>query len=156
MKRLMVAFAFVLIFTSISRAQSPAPIAEDKRQEIEKMLKLAGIEKQIPQMLAQVIARFKAQSPEISDEFWVKFQKKVDPHEFVEEMIPLYDEYYTLDDLKAINAFYETPAGQKLLSVRPQIMQGSMKIGQEWGAKLGAEVEEEMRQEQAAKTKAPQ
>ena len=62
---------------------------------------------------------------------------------------PLYDKYYTLDDLKAINAFYASPTGQKVLTSLPQIMQESMKIGQEWGAKIGAQAEEEIKQEKA-------
>lgn len=151
MKNLLLVFAFLTVLMPVLHAQDPAPIAPEKRQEIEKLLKTTGVEKLIPQMMGQVINMLKAQAPGIPDEFWVKFQQKVDAHELIEKMIPLYDKYYTIDDLKAINAFYETPTGQKLLSAAPQIMAESMKIGQEWGAKIGAEAEEEIKQEKAGK-----
>jgi hypothetical protein len=52
-----------------------------------------------------------------------------------------------LEDLKAVNAFYESPAGQRLLVVAPMAMQDAMKIGQEWGEKLGKEAATEAEQE---------
>jgi hypothetical protein len=150
MKKLLLAFTFVVLFAGISFAQ--AQIADDKRQEIEKMLRLTGTEKLMTQMLGQMIASIKAQSPAVPNDFWVRFQQKLDTHQFLEKLMPLYDKYYTVDDLKAINAFYESAAGQKVLSSLPQIMQESMKIGQEWGSQIGAQASEEIKQEQA-KTK---
>lgn len=71
-------------------------------------------------------------------------------------LMSIYDKYYTVEDLKAINAFYESPSGQKVLSTLPQIMQESMKIGQEWGSKIGAQAAEEIKQEKANKKKKAQ
>jgi uncharacterized protein len=153
MKKLLLALTFALALSSISHAQdqTPAPIPDAKRQEIEKMLKLTGTEKLMNQMLTQMIAAMKAQSPGVPDEFWAKFQQKMDMRELIDKLIPVYDKYYTIADLKAINAFYESPTGQKVLVSLPQIMQESMKIGQEWGAKVGAEAETEIKQENANK-----
>jgi hypothetical protein len=57
------------------------------------------------------------------------------------------DKYYTIDDLKAVNAFYESPAGQKLLATLPQVMQ----IGQAWGQKIGKEAADEAEKEMKKK-----
>ena len=111
------------------------------------MLKLTGTEKLMTQMMNQMIAGLKAQSPEVSEEFWTKFQKKLDTHGLIDQLIPIYDKYYTIDDLKAVNAFYESPAGQKVLTVLPSLMQESMKVGQEWGTKIAADALDEIRQE---------
>jgi hypothetical protein len=46
-----------------------------------------------------------------------------------------------------VNAFYESPTGQKILSTLPQVMAESMKIGQEWGEKIGREAAEEIQAE---------
>ena len=98
------------------------------------------------QMKTQMLSAFKQQMPRVPEEFWIKFQQKMDVNELLEKIIPLYDKYYTIEDLKAVNAFYGSPAGQKVLSTLPQIMQESMKIGQEWGAKIGKQAEEEVQQ----------
>ena len=46
----------------------------------------------------------------------------------------------TLEDLKEIIRFYQTPVGQKFAKSTPLIMQESMQIGQQWGMKLGLEI----------------
>ena len=95
----------------------------------------------------QLIASFKTQMPQVPEAFWTKFQQKMDTRELINKIIPIYDKYYTIEDLKAVNAFYETPAGQKVLSTLPQIMQESMKVGQEWGQKMGKQAADEAEQE---------
>ncbi len=46
------------------------------------------------------------------------------------QMVALYDDTFTLDELKAINAFYATPAGQALIEKTPALMSKSAGIGQ--------------------------
>lgn len=123
--------ALITIFSSISVAH--AEISKEKRKEIEKLLQLTGAEKLAFQVKTQMISALKAEMAEVPESFWEKVQKKMDTRELQEKIIPIYDKYYTIEDLKAINAFYETPVGQKVLSTLPQIMQESIKIGQEWG-----------------------
>lgn len=142
-KLLLLAFITIFSWTSIAHAE----ISKEKRKEVEKMLRLTGMEKLMDQMKTQMISALKAQMKEVPEEFWKKFQEKMDTRELLEKLIPLYDKYYTIEDLKAVNAFYESSAGQKVLSSLPQIMQESMKVGQEWGAKIGKQAAEEAEQE---------
>jgi hypothetical protein len=125
-----------------------AEVSQDKRAEIEKMLRLTGMEKMMGQVMTQVLSSFKTQQSGIPEEFWTKIQKKINTRELIDKIIPLYDKYYSLEDLKAANAFYESPAGQRILKATPQLMQESMKIGQEWGRKLGEEVAQELKNNQ--------
>jgi hypothetical protein len=144
MKRLLL-LSLITIFATISVAH--ADVSQEKRSEIEKMLQLTGMEKLMAQMKTQMISALKSQMKQVPESFWAKFQEKLDTHELLERIIPLYDKYYTIEDLKAVNAFYESPAGQKLLSTLPQITQESMKIGQEWGEKVGRQAAEEAAKE---------
>jgi uncharacterized protein len=144
MKKLF-AIALVSFIACLSPAQQE--IARDKRAEIDKMLRLTGMEKMMGQMMGQLMTTMQKQMPDVPPEFWARFQAKVDTHELVEKIIPLYDKYYTLEDLKAVNAFYESPAGQKILSTMPQITQESAKVGQEWGQKIARQAAQEAQQE---------
>ena len=101
------------------------------------MLRLTGMEKLMTQMKSQMVAAFQKQLTDVPQDFWDRFEKKMDMHELVEKIIPVYAKYYSLEDLKAVNAFYESPTGQKVLAAMPKAMQESMKIGQEWGEKIG-------------------
>jgi hypothetical protein len=140
-----IALTAVIIFSFVSSGSADIP--QEKRKEIEKLLRLSGAEKLFGQMENQMIATIKAQMPQVPEGFWTKFQQKMNAHELIDLIIPVYDKYYTLEDLKTVNAFYETPVGQKVLSTLPQIMQETMKIGQEWGQKFGKKAAEEAEQE---------
>lgn len=142
-------FCVVLISWSLSTAR--ADISPEKRTQIEKLLRLTGVEKLVGQMENQMLSAMKSQMPQVPEVFWTKFQQKMDTHELMEKIIPIYDKYYSIDDLKAINTFYESAAGQKVVSTLPQVMQESMKIGQEWGEKIGRQAAEEAEQEMKKK-----
>ena len=135
----------LIIFSLVATARPDIP--PEKRKEIEKLLTLTGVEKLMGQMETQMITSLKAQMPQVPELFWTKFQQKMNTRELVEKIIPIYDRYYTTEDIKAVNTFYETPAGQKLLSTLPQVMQEAMKVGQEWGEKIGRQAAEEAQQE---------
>jgi len=128
-----------------------ADVTPEKRIEINRMLKLTGMEKLVDQMMTQMIASFRTNMKEVPDEFWDRFAQKGHSSELIEMIVPLYDKYYSLEDLRAVNAFYSSPAGQRVLSTLPQIMKESMAIGQQWGAKIGQEAVEEARAEIEAK-----
>ena len=53
----------------------------------------------------------------------------------------------SLEELNAIVAFYKSPAGVKFIAVQPDIMRQSMTLGQRWGQQIGAEIEQEAREE---------
>jgi uncharacterized protein len=156
----------VLAFLMTARAQVPtdtttpppdsSPTAADattqaidpaKEAEIRKLLELTGTVKMTHQVMEQMIASFKMQNSGVSADFWDRFENEMNIQGLVDKMVPIYAKYYSLDDLKAVNAFYQTPAGQRVLAATPQIMHESMAIGQNWGrdvvTRLMAELKEE-------------
>lgn len=50
--------------------------------------------------------------------------------EMLAEMVPLYAETYTLDEIHQLSAFYASPLGQKMLANMPSLMSRSMQISQ--------------------------
>ena len=148
MKKLFIIALMVLgSFVSLARAD----ITPEKRVEIEKLFRLTGSEKLMTQMMGQMVAAMTKGRPDVGDDFWNRFTQKMDMHELIEKIIPVYDKYYTLDDLKAINAFYESPAGHKILSSLPQVMKESMQIGQAWSEKIGRQAATEIQREKQGK-----
>jgi len=67
--------------------------------------------------------------------------------EINDEVAHEYATHFTEQELKAILAFYETPAGKKLLQEQPSVVNQSMKFAQDWANKLSTEVTEKMREE---------
>jgi hypothetical protein len=61
--------------------------------------------------------------------------------------VPIYNKYFSIEEVEALTRFYQTPLGQKALSVLPQSMiemqTASMKLGEELGRKAMIEVLDE-------------
>ena len=138
--------AFTTLTAGAADAARPA-IAKEKVVEIQKTLRLVGMEKLMDQMKTQMFTMFRESMTQVPEEYWKRLETKLDMAELMQLIIPLYDKYYTIEDLKALNAFYESAVGQKVLSTLPQITQESMKIGQAWGEEVAKRVEREVQAE---------
>ncbi len=64
--------------------------------------------------------------------------------ELVKLLVPTYQKHLSLEDLKGIIAFYESPLGIKYAEKTPFITQESMAIGQQWGMLLGQKIAKKM------------
>ena len=52
--------------------------------------------------------------------------------EVIDRMIPVYDKYFTDDELIAMIQFYESPAGSRLLETMPMIMKEALRVSTEY------------------------
>lgn len=122
-----------------------AEIASSKRAEIDQLFRLTGMEKLMQQVFDQMTQQLRAGRPDMPSEFWAKFDEKIKVAELLDMVAVIYDKHYTEEDLKAVNAFYSSEAGQKVLATLPAVMQECMEVGAKWGEKIGAQIESEMR-----------
>lgn len=69
----------------------------------------------------------------------------------MDEVIPIYEKYFTHEEILEIIAFHESPIGKKSIEVMPQLMAESMQVAQRWGMTAMPEiletVSEQMREE---------
>jgi len=108
-----------------------------KAVEIRKLLEATGTMQAVQQMVTQMLSALKDRYSQLPPEAWTHLEKEIDPSALVEKLVPVYAKYYSLDDLKAVNAFYQTPAGQHLLAAQPMVAKESLAIGQAWGHEVG-------------------
>ncbi|WP_462353944.1 DUF2059 domain-containing protein [Alistipes timonensis] len=59
----------------------------------------------------------------------------------VDLMTPVYQKNITLEDLKEINKFYQTPAGKRIAEAQPKIAVESTQVGQQWGMWLQSAIQ---------------
>ncbi|MFI5072894.1 MAG: DUF2059 domain-containing protein [Terriglobales bacterium] len=71
------------------------------------------------------------------DLFFAKFHSKMQSSDLLDLVVPIYDKYYSREEIKGLIQFYETPLGQKMVSVTPQVTQESQVAGRQWGQQLG-------------------
>jgi len=79
--------------------------------------------------------------------FSERFQSKLHVEQFVSLTIPIYDKYFTQDEIEGLTKFYQTPLGKKVVTVLPQVLvesqTESMKLGEKYGREAMAEVLDE-------------
>lgn len=121
-------------------------VSNEYKVTLEKMLELSGSMASAKAVLPQMVSIFKQQSA-ASDAFWNTFQKKWEgkfTSKLVELYVPVYQKHLTLDDLKKIVAFYESPVGKKLSASVPVMIPEFMQIGQKLGMEIAAELQQEL------------
>jgi hypothetical protein len=73
------------------------------------------------------------------DLFFERFRAKRDPAQLIAIVVPIYDKYYSDEEIKGLIKFYESPLGKKMAAALPQIMSESQAAGGKWGQELGRE-----------------
>jgi hypothetical protein len=71
------------------------------------------------------------------DLFFVKFHSKFDQQAILDLAVPVYDKYYSDDEVKELIHLYETPLGQKMLATMPKLMAELQAAGEKQGQELG-------------------
>ncbi len=111
------------------------------------MLLLSGGLATVDTMVPQIIGMMKQQSPSVSEATWNAVMEKAKQFfsdNLVKVYVPIYQKHLTLDDLKKIVAFYESPVGKKLGAVTPAITMEGMTAGQQLGMELVTLIQREL------------
>ena len=119
--------------------------APEKIRDIRRLIELSGSATAGVQALQQMVGVMRIAMPSAPPGYWEEFSREARPAEFVELMVPVLDHQLTHDDVKAIIAFYQSPAGKKLAGATPAITKEAMQVGVVWGAQTGQRVRARLR-----------
>lgn len=128
-----------------------------KEAEIRRLLEITGAQKMMlnisNQMTDQIRSTLLRQLPpgerskQIADSFKQKWMERASSDKLLGLIIPIYDRHLTREDIRGLIEFYQSPLGQRLLQVLPQITQESMQAGVQWGQETSQSILEEMQKE---------
>jgi hypothetical protein len=91
------------------------------------------------------------------DEFYARIFAKMDPqlNRLTDLIAQIYAREFSDEDLQSLVAFYESPAGQHLVSKQAEIGQFMATVGAQWGRDMAQSIMDDYRKEQAARTAQP-
>ena len=135
-----------LVVACIVGSLAYAEINRDKEREIRKLLEATGTTKSMPEMMDQMIAEFRKALPDVPSQFWDDFRKEINIDELVSLMVPVYDKHLSLEDIKAANAFFATPAGKRFAEKMPVMSAEGFEVGSKWGEAKGRLVVERLKE----------
>lgn len=93
--------------------------ARAKRDLVVELLRVTHAQRQAQEMLDVMLAML---PEDVQDTLRETFK----PDDMVREIIPVYEKYLSVEDLRGILAFYRSPVGQKLLQVQPHLTKDAM------------------------------
>jgi hypothetical protein len=139
MKRSLLIAILSLILTCHNYGQTD----DSYEKTLKKMFEVSGTEKNYEVVIHQMIDLFRNQNTEVDSEVWNELEKEMLRSallDLAEMLAPVYAKYISEDELKAVIAFYQSPAGKKIATYTPIITEESMKIGEQWGARVAEDV----------------
>ncbi|HKV04139.1 MAG TPA: DUF2059 domain-containing protein [Candidatus Acidoferrales bacterium] len=133
---------------------APANIDPVKAADIQRLIELAGLKKGMSETMALMEANIrptmlKALPPgdyreKLIDLFFERFHSKISVQQLLDAAAAAYDKYLSDEDIKGLIQFYQTPLGQKTLTILPkltaELQAEGMRIGQQAGQESMAEV----------------
>ena len=117
-----------------------APIDPAFEKDIPQLLAVTGAAAMGEQVMDQMLASMKPMAPQLPDTFWTQLRVELTGESLIELVVPIYAKHLSPEDVKALIAFYESPAGKKLIAVQPAITAESMSVGQAWGQEVAMKV----------------
>jgi uncharacterized protein len=119
---------------------------QQKHADIRRLLELTGaatlaqsmdgLEKNIRALIADSLPAGEYRE-QLVDLFFEKFHAKRDMNQLLDLVVPIYDKYYSDEEIKALIQFYETPVAKKMVAVLPKVLEESQAAGSKWGQELG-------------------
>jgi len=79
--------------------------------------------------------------------FFEKFQAKMNPQDLLDLAVPIYAQNFSDDEVKGLIQFYQTPLGQKWISLLPKVQAELLPKARSWGENLGRQTMIEVLQE---------
>ena len=142
--------------TQVADAQMPK-IDPAKEADIRKLLDLTGAAALAQQVMTGMENNIKplmtnALPPgdyrdQLIELFWEKFQSKMGTDSLLNLAIIRYDQNFSDDEIKQLIAFYQTPLGEKVVTVLPKLTLELQQDGTKMGQQLGRESMLEVLQE---------
>ncbi len=92
----------------------------------------------------------------LSEKFLMRIAERFDYEKYVREIIyPIYDQFYTEQNLKDMVAFYRSPTGQRFVETQPQFTQATIAALQEKFLPQLIMIMDEILQEEALRRNSP-
>ena len=119
-------FSSLLLSAALSCPILQAAAADTHRQEVATLFRLTQMEQKINESVLSVAQLQIQQDPGLAakqDALMAFLEKYIGWAAMRDDLTAMYMQTFTEDELKAMNAFYITPTGQKVITIVPQLVQ---------------------------------
>jgi hypothetical protein len=137
--------------------QKPVPATPPgspaKRALIREVIQVTGTASLMQSMVDQMLKVMRERAPDAEKDMFWRLTARMRVSECLELLIPVYDKYFSGEDLRELVAFSKSPAGQRILKAMTLLTQEGMDVGEKWGQRKAQELMQELLREQEEKNK---
>ena len=115
-----------VIALTMTSVTSKAAAISSHQQQVETLFKLTQMEKKVNESVDSVMQMQLSQNPQLSQhkaEIRAFFEKHMGWSAMKNDITEMYLRAFSEEELKAINDFYITPVGQKVINTLPDLIQ---------------------------------
>ena len=147
-----------------SPGEPPPPAHPATPAQIREYLELTHSQENAKTAFGQLVAGSRARAPQyFPADFWSDLTNSLDAIDVVAQFTPIYQRYFSQEDMAAAIAFYKTPAGKDILQVQPLAASAAgellrtegQRVGQATFARHKAEIDAAVKAHQAAAAPKP-
>jgi hypothetical protein len=143
-----VVFALAWPLPTVTAAEAtPGRAAADvpSPERVRELLALTGADKHGTVMLDQLIQNFRRQNPSLPLAFWDELKATLNAQEIIELIIPIYQKHLSAQDVEEAITYWKSASGRRVSAAQSQITTESLRVGQEWGARVVPGIVEKVR-----------
>jgi len=145
MKKVLI-FGFLALSLIVSAVgEATAGETSEAEKVARELLEVSGVIKMGGQITEQLIQYQKKNMPDIPEQFWTEVAGEVRTEGLNQKIVAVYVNHFTVDEMKAIVAFYKTSAGNKYLEKLPEVTKEAMAAGRRWNRELGVQIAEKLK-----------
>jgi hypothetical protein len=114
-------------------ASSSPDVSSEKDKAIRQLMEMIGAGDLGVQIRENLLSQVRPAYPQVPESLWTEIGETLDPAEFTAQVVPIYDQHFTMEELQALIDFYTTPVGQEIVKKLPIVAYESNVMGQQWG-----------------------
>lgn len=144
----LVAVSMLMMLATTSSVYAQSDNDKEYQETLQKMMTISGALENTRTIVPQMVSMMKQSAPQVATDYWDSFTTKWETKfadRMVELYVPIYQKYLTIDDLKGLIAFYETPVGKKLAEATPKMTAEGLQLGQRIGLEMVNEIQNELK-----------
>ncbi len=118
--------------TTVTKTTLSSTIDQSALNESKKLLEVMGMSKVYTKIVNQATEQLIKHRPmlkPVEEDIKNFYNKYIGWDSIKDDLAKVYAKYFTAEDIKKLEAFYQTPTGKKALKVMPQLMKEGRKIG---------------------------
>jgi hypothetical protein len=112
-------------------------------EKLRDLVEIAEMQKSYEVITRKLIDTYKTRNPEVDEIFWNELYLEINNRtskDLAKLFLPLYQKYFSIEDIENMIEFYKTPTGQKYVDNMPALISESVNLGQLWGIEIGKQI----------------